>query len=325
MTKKFLLSLSICAVAANAQHALSLDGFAEICAMKSCNNQDFNKNIYAIGALSFTLNKGWTTTIEGEFDQKEFALTQLFVAKEFSEYANLKAGQITVPIGHYVPYNRPENHLTVLLPESESIMMPYHWDQLGISFFGERKQWAYNAMMLVDKGGIAGAMRIDCMRLKGLRVGVSAYFGKTFLYQFSNDSLRYDNLGNLTVAGIDFDYSNLRLVTHGYATFSHSKGGFAHNALCAGAELGCNILSQSHKLIPFVRYDFYNTSISETNLSVIKTDNHRFSIGISYSPLKHLFIKAEYAHHRHNSSAENHLLLGIAVSGATNLLKSLSP
>ena len=326
MKKCFLLlSMAMAAMLANAQSSLTLDGFAEIAGMKSCDNRNFEKNIYAIGALTWNISKGWSTTIEGEFDQKEFNLTQLFITKEFSDYANLSAGQITVPIGHTVPYNRPENHFTVFLPESEGNMMPYHWDQLGVSFYGEHKGWSYNAMCLVDKGGMAGALRLDNTIINGLRIGVSGYYGKTYLYQFDNDSLQYDNLGNLAVAGIDYDYEDYGIVSHGYATYSHSKGGFGHNAVCAGAELGYNVfLGKEHnqRLIPFIRYDFYNTTISEDDLAIEKRNTHRISAGINYQPISQVFIKAEYARYQRMSiGGENILMLGVAVSGALDIIK----
>ncbi|MCF0196004.1 MAG: hypothetical protein HUK03_01965 [Bacteroidaceae bacterium] len=319
MKKHLLLSISMTVVFAHAQSSLTLDGFAEMAGMTSCDNRMTEKNIYAIGALTYNISKGWSATIEAEFDQKEFALTQLFVSKEFADYANLSLGQITVPIGHTVPYNRPENHLTVFLPESEGNMMPYHWDQLGVSFHGERKGFSYNAMCLIDKGGMAGAARLDNTQVDGLRIGVSGYYGKTYLYQFDNDSLQYDRLGNLLVAGIDYAYEDCGIVARGYVTYSHSKGGFGHNAVCAGTELGFDVFSgktYSHRLFPFVRYDYYNTAISGESLTIDKRDTHRVSAGISYQPLPHVLIKAEYARYqRQGVGGENMIMLGVAVSG----------
>ena len=323
MKKHFLLALYMLAAVVHGQPAVTLDGFAEIAGTKPCDNRDLGKNIYAIGALYWTIGKGWATTIEAEFNQRELALTQLFVSKEFADYAKLSIGQITVPIGHTVPYNRPENHLTVLLPESEGKMMPYHWDQPGVSVLANAGHWAYSMMWLVDRGGMACALRLDCKRVDGLRVGVSGYYGKTYLYQFDNDSLRYDMLGNLLVVGADYDCERGRVLSHGYATYSHSKGGFGHDGVCAGAELGYDVLAgnaRGQRLVPFARYDYYNTTIAE-DLAVNKVCTHRLSFGVSYSPISQVFVKAEYAHcHRHVTGGENMLMVGVAVSGALDLL-----
>ncbi|MCF0220021.1 MAG: hypothetical protein HUK14_09585 [Muribaculaceae bacterium] len=323
MKRCLLCLMSMYAVLASAQVGLSLDGFADVAGSKSLDNSGFEKNIYAIGALTLNIKSGWSTTIEAEFDQKAFALTQLFVTKEFADYANLRVGQITVPMGHTVPYNRPENHLTVFLPESEGCMMPYHWDQLGISFFGERRGWAYNAMFLVDKGGVAGALRVDNTQVRGLRIGVSGYYGKTYLYQFDNDSLRYDALGSLLVLGADYDYEDYGIVSHGHLTYSHSRGGFGHNGVCLGAELGFDVLARSpQRLIPFVSYEHYNTSISDEDLAVEKLKTHRISAGLCYRPISQIFIKAEYARYqRPGLAAENALMIGIAVTGSFDLLR----
>lgn len=318
-----LCLMSVLSISAAAQISLSLDGFAEIAGIKSFDNRNFDKNVYAIGALNFGMPRGWSATVEAEFDQKELALTQLFIAKEFTDYANLQFGQITVPIGHTVPYNRPENHLTVLLPESEGDMMPYHWDQLGISFYGEYRGWAYNAMCLVDKGGVAGALRVDNTWVSGLRVGVSGYYGKTYLYQFDCDSLRYDSLGNLLVVGMDYDFDNHGFVSHGFVTYSHSRGGFGHNGVCVGAEFGYDVLTRTQqRLVPFVRYDYYDTKIAEEDLDIEKTKTHRISAGLCYQPVSQVFVKAEYARYqRQGFGGETRLMLGVSVSGILDIIK----
>ena len=318
-----LTILSMFAMLTHAQSGLTLDGFAEADLRKSCDNSGFDKNVNAIGALSFNMKKGWSATIEAEFNKNTFALTQLFVTKVFSEQANLKIGQITVPIGQTVSYDRPENHLTVYIPECECAMIPYRWDQLGLSFFGERKGWAYNAMCLIDKGCLAAALRVDNTQLKGLRVGLSGYFGKTYLYQIENPMLSYDTLGNLLVAGIDYSYEAKGIITHGYATFSNARGGFKHHAFSVGAEFGYDVLSGKdtrQQLVPFVRCDYFNTIIDDDDLDVHKTKTHRIAAGISYRPHEQVFVKAEYARYQHHGKeGENFVMLGVAVSGVLDL------
>ncbi|MCF0190061.1 MAG: hypothetical protein HUJ96_02240 [Marinilabiliaceae bacterium] len=310
---------------ANAQLSITHDGFAEIAVMESCDNRMLERSIYAIEALTFNISMEWSVMVEAEYEGKEFGITQLFITKEFNNYSNLRVGQITTPIGYTVPYNRPENHLTVFPLESESKILPYQWDQLGVSFYGEYKGWTYNVMYLVDNGGLASALRVDNTMVDGLRVGASGYYGKTYLYQFDNDSLQYNKLGNLVVVGIDYDYEDYGIVSHGFATYSRLKGGFSHNAVSVGVDFGYDLLRRNEIeqcIIPFVSYDFYNTTISEYDLSVGKNNSHRISVGVSYQPIKQLFVKAEFAHsQRQGIGCENVVMLGVAVSGAWNITK----
>ncbi len=93
----------------------------------------------------------------------------------------------------------------------------------------------------------------------------------------------------------------------------------AESALTWSAEVGFdlgNLLSEKLNLIPFVRYEYYN-SMQSTAGSVAPDPRYKKDIitaGINYYPLKNLVVKADYAHRwvdRGNFNSENTVSIGV--------------
>ena len=153
---------------------------------------------------------GSTVEIEneetGEYETEvekggEVALEQFWIEKTFSNALNLRMGHIIVPVGLTNQYHMPTDFFSVLRPEEEATILPCTWHETGVSLWGRTSAWRYEAQFIAGldaerfgnenwiQGGstspyefsiankYAGAVRIDNYSVRGLRIGLSGYFG----------------------------------------------------------------------------------------------------------------------------------------------------
>ena len=166
-----------------------------------------------------------------------------------------------------------------------------------------------------------------------LRLSVSGYYGRTFSNTLRSIGANYKDVkGDLAIGAFDFQYkwSNLLTVrgnidyahlgdatkitafnkafpTHTGQDGSPSKHQpVAKNAFCYAAEAGVNLfalapnsslLTSHSSLTLFGRYEYYN-SMERSNQSAAYNwcGKKRFAIGLNYSPVSEIIIKAEYSH-----------------------------
>lgn len=286
----------------------------------------------------------------------EVALEQFWINKELlGGKLNIKAGEIVVPIGYTNAHHEPNSFFTVYRPEGEATIMPNTWHQVGLSVWGKLKDWRYEAQFLsglnsesftgenfVHYGATspyefkvannyASALRIDNYSVKGLRIGVSGYYGYTFRNTLRTPGTKYDDVtGALGIIAADFslkrwnwivrgniDYAHLddadKISAYNQANWTHHKyqDGNPHhytnigsNAIAYGIEAGYDIFSQiskmrreNEKLYLFGRFEHYNAMASGTHKSMYKhTKRYRCAFGLNYSPVKQIIIKGEYSY-----------------------------
>lgn len=284
----------------------------------------------------------------------EVNIEQFWINKEFmGGKLNVKAGEIIVPVGYSNAYHEPNQFFTVYRPEGEATIMPNTWHQVGVSLWGRLKNWRYEAQLLsglnsesftaesfVHYGATspyefkvannyAGAMRIDNYSVKGLRIGLSGYYGYTFRNTLRTPGTKYDDVtGALGIVALDFSLNRWNWIVRGnidYAHFSdadeisaynqanwthhkyqdgnpHHYSNIGSHAVAYAIEAGYNIFSQipklkNEKLYAFGRFEHYNTMASGTYTSMYKyTKKYRYALGINYSPLKQITIKGEYSY-----------------------------
>ena len=285
----------------------------------------------------------------GEVNIEQFWINKAFVDGKL----NIKAGEIIVPVGYSNAYHEPNQFFTVYRPEGEATIMPNTWHQIGLSFWGRLKEWRYEAQVLsglnsesftaesfVHYGATspyefkvannyAGAMRIDNYSVKGLRVGLSGYYGYTFRNTLRTPGTKYDDVtGALGIVALDFTLNRWNWIVRGnvdYAHFSdadeisaYNQANWTHhkyqdgnphhysnigcNALAYAIEAGYNVFSQIPKLkdekfYAFGRFEHYNTMASGTYAPQYKyTKKYRCVFGLNYSPVKQITIKGEYSY-----------------------------
>lgn len=230
----------------------------------------------------------------------EVALEQLWVNKAFWQGAfNIKAGEIIVPVGYCNAYHEPMNFFTCYRPEGEATILPNTWHQLGISLWGRVKDWRYEAQFMsalnsesftaenfVHQGATspyeykvancyAAAFRLDNYSVKGLRIGVSGYYGHTFRNSIKSPGASYaDVSGALAIISGDFQLKRWNWIVRGNVVYAHlsdadriseynkansthhkyQDGNPFHNtniassAMAYSLEAGYDIFSQIHKV-----------------------------------------------------------------------------
>ena len=310
----------------------------------------------------------------GEWEQEvekggEVELEQFWIQKSFGHWANIKAGHIVVPVGLNNAYHEPLNFFTVYRPEGENTILPSTWHQTGVSFWGRTKGWRYELQFLAGlnsdnftntgwinkgpgtptEGEIATkygtALRIDNYCIKGLRIGLSGYYGHAIGNSYPNnkDGAESKYKGVVAIGAIDFTYNNYNWIVRGQADYGylsdakqlkyftnrlnglspfHHSAFVSKNAFAYGIEAGYNIFSQieklrqdNQKLYLFGRYEHYNPYASKTkNTSYDYTNVQRMAVGINYYPVKQIVVKAEYSHRFLKSQYNNEPAINIGVA-----------
>ena len=188
----------------------------------------------------------------------EVNIEQFWINKEFmGGKLNVKAGEIIVPVGYSNAYHEPNQFFTVYRPEGEATIMPNTWHQVGLSVWGRLKDWRYEAQLLsglnsesftaenfVHYGATspyefkvannyAGAVRIDNYSIKGLRIGLSGYYGYSFRNTLRTPGSKYENVkGALGIIALDFSLNRWNWIVRGnidYAYFSDADIISAYN------------------------------------------------------------------------------------------------
>ena len=310
----------------------------------------------------------------GEWEQEvekggEVELEQFWIQKSFGRWANIKAGHIVVPVGLNNAYHEPLNFFTVYRPEGENTVLTSTWHQTGVSFWGRTKGWRYELQFLAGlnsdnftntgwinkgpgtptEGEIATkygtALRIDNYCIKGLRIGLSGYYGHAIGNSYPNnkDGAESKYKGVVAIGAIDFTYNNYNWIVRGQADYGylsaalqlkyftnrlnglspfHHSAFVSKNAFAYGIEAGYNVFSQieklrqsNQKMYLFGRYEHYNPYASKTkNTSYDYTNVQRMAVGINYYPVKQIVVKAEYSHRFLKSQYNNEPAINIGVA-----------
>lgn len=310
----------------------------------------------------------------GEWEQEvekggEVELEQFWIQKSFGRWANIKAGHIVVLVGLNNAYHEPLNFFTVYRSEGENTVLPSTWHQTGVSFWGRTKGWRYELQFLAGlnsdnftntgwinkgpgtptEGEIATkygtALRIDNYCIKGLRIGLSGYYGHAIGNSYPNnkDGAESKYKGVVAIGAIDFTYNNYNWIVRGQADYGylsdakqlkyftnrlnglspfHHSAFVSKNAFAYGIEAGYNVFSQieklrqsNQKMYLFGRYEHYNPYASKTkNTSYDYTNVQRMAVGINYYPVKQIVVKAEYSHRFLKSQYNNEPAINIGVA-----------
>ncbi|GHT05374.1 hypothetical protein FACS189423_09440 [Bacteroidia bacterium] len=311
----------------------------------------------------------------GEYEQEierggEVVLEQFWIEKTFSQALNLRVGHIIVPVGLTNGNHLPTQFFTVYRPEGENTILPCTWHETGISLWGRIRDWRYEVMLLpgLDSdlfGGekwigaasaspyefkiankYAGAFRLDNYSVRGLRMGISAYYGESFANSMMPSYAdKYNKVkGAVVIGSFDFEYNAHHWVARGYFDYGHlgdsqtisiynrnlpnqspsPRTNIASDAMAAGVEAGYDLFSRfaklkAQKLYLFGRYEQYD-SMYKTAKSIQDEawcGRQRVVAGINYFPVKEVVLKAEYSAGLLKAPFNNEsaVSLGIAYSG----------
>lgn len=326
------------------------------------------------GAIEKEDEEGGEWEIETE-KGGEVELEQLWIQKTFFPELNVRAGHIVVPVGLTNSAHEPLNFFTVYRPEGERTILPCTWHQTGVSIWGYSKKLhlRYEAQItsgldanmfdrtywigkganspyefeVANKYGFAG--RLDYYPVRGLRLGLSGYFGRTmhnsFPHDMEGDGNRYKDLkGSLTLGSFDVTFNAHNWIVRGSVDYGHisdaqtiststtgATGGdspyrrtaFGSHAYVWSIEAGYDIFSQisklrseGQKLYVFAHAEQYDSYADKRNINKY-TKKTIFSGGINYMPIKQIAIKADYSYRKFDNpyNDEPSINLGITYQG----------
>lgn len=321
----------------------------------------------------------------GEYESEiekggEVILEQFWLEKSWSSRANLRMGHIIVPVGLTNMHHMPTEFFSVLRPEEETSLIPCTWHETGISFWGNAGKWRYEIMFVAGldaerfshsgwvSGGLtspyefsianqyAGAFRIDNSSIKGLRIGLSGFYGHSA--HNSLKSIRYKNKnvnGAVSIGAIDAVYNDYNILFRGNFLYGHLADSYiistintslpsaspsprkwvASDATSWYVELGYDVMSlfrnrqyKGDKLWIYGHYGYYNSMYKmqnniETGAAIEPKawcEKNVISGGVNYYPMSGLVIKAEYSLRQFKAPYNNEptLSLGIGYSGFFN-------
>ena len=294
----------------------------------------------------FTEAGEWESEIE---KGGELELEQFWIQKSFSPALNVRAGHLVVPVGGLNYAHEPLNYFTVYRPEGEYTLLPSTWHDTGISLWGRTEQWRYELLVTAGLDGfmfdrdhfvhygvnspyeyrvanqLGYAARVDNFSVKGLRIGLSAFYGRAMHNAYPNDlhNTRYaDVKGRTLITALDFAYKGGRFVLRGNADYGYvgdaatlstikrnlssnnapyKKTPVGRQALAAGLEAGYDIfpwfgLTESQFFL-FARYEYYDSYIPAADQQDYPyTDKQRLAVGFNWFPIPEIAVKGEYSH-----------------------------
>jgi hypothetical protein len=300
----------------------------------------------------------------------EIALEQFWIEKTFAPYANLRLGHIIVPVGLTNQYHMPVEFFSVLRPEEESAILPCTWHETGMSFWGRAGAWRYEALFIAgldaerfnDAGWIAGgstspyefkiannyagAFRLDNYAVKGLRIGLSGYYGYSAANSLSHKSYADRNVkGIVSIGSLDAVYDDHHVLARANFIYGNLGGSYdisvvnkrlpsaspspktnvASDAMSWYVEAGYDVLSffnrrhKDAKLYVYAHYGFYDSMYRTAEGIADKTwcEKNIIRAGVNYFPMAGLVIKAEYMMRQFHAPYNNEpaISLGIGYSG----------
>jgi hypothetical protein len=316
-------------------------------------------------------------TEAGEYETEiekggEVALEQFWIEKTFAPYANLRMGHIIVPVGLTNQHHMPVEFFSVLRPEEESAILPCTWHETGMSVWGRAGAWRYEALLIAGldaerfsnadwiAGGstspyefkiansYAGALRLDNYSVRGLRIGLSGYYGYSAANSLKADRYASRNVkGIVSIGALDAVYDDHHILARASFIYGNLGGSYdisainkrlpsaspsprtdvAKDAMSGYVEAGYNVLRffchrRDTKLYVYAHYGFYDSMYRTAEGIADKTWCEKTIIraGVNYFPMKELVIKAEYMMRQFRTPYNNEpaISIGVGYSGFFN-------
>ncbi len=301
----------------NSKNGLVLGGYGEVHYNQPLDSEvrrngklDVHRMVVLVG-YNFSDRVRFVTELEFEH-VKEVYVEQAFLQYKLNDYINFRGGLMLVPMGTVNLYHEPTTFHGVERPLIDQYIAPSTWREIGFGIAGSLKNVSlkYELYMMNGFNGYDGTLkfdgkkglrsgrqkginsyvsspnftaRLDYYGIKGLRLGLSGYYGKSQTTAFdgilkdddkafaSADSTRV----GLGMLGVDARYEDQGLQLRGQFYYSGLSNTEAYNAYQGASndlgsammgyyiEAAYNVLrfceNSKTKLYPFVRYEGYNT------------------------------------------------------------------
>ena len=319
---------------------------------------------YQFGEKTF-----FVTEVEMEH-VKELYVEQAFVQHNINQFLNFRAGLLLIPMGIVNEYHEPTTFNGVERPNIDGKIIPTTWREMGFGFSGKfnaaslkYQLYLVNGFLSYDgegklrgtdgfrKGRQKGAesifsfpnlsSKIDYYGIKGLKLGLSGYFGKS--QSTAYEGLNYDNeaavshadstIVGTSMVGLDFRYKVKGFQARGQVIYANNSNVKAYNSL-TGKDLGEEFFGYyieagydvfrffkkdlNLELNLFTRYENYDThhkvySEMDQNLSFYRTD---ITVGAGLKLANGAVLKIDYQRFTDldiNTAERNQINAGVAV------------
>ena len=260
----------------------------------------------------------------------EFVYLDFLISKAF----NVRAGNMLLPVGFINELHEPPTFLGAYRPalENEGGLIPTTWHEIGIGFHGQLPLNFDYRLYLVNglnaagfnaegNGGIGGGRqdghqaiankfgltaRLDWHPIPGLLVGASFYGGDS---QQTNDAPAIWT--TMVEAHAEFRshgfqaraiYARVTNSGDGLAALGPDAQAFATGTIQSGGyvEAGFDVLSlipsTRMALIPFARYERFNTQVAVAPGATVDQANLQTNVyvGANYKPIPQVAVKVDY-------------------------------
>ena len=350
---------------------LSIGGYAQIDFNQGFDGQEMqnaNLDVHRLVLLfgyRFSEKTNFVTEIEMEHVQ-ELYVEQAFINHEITHWLNFRGGLLLVPMGIVNEYHEPPTFNGVERPNLDSKIVPTTWREIGAGFTGRIDGASLKYQLYVmngfngyngsgvfrgsdgyRKGRQKGAesfmssptfsAKIDYYGIRGLKIGLSAYTGKsqsTLFHELdknNNTALAQadSSVIGITMLGLDARYRNGGFEARGQFNLANNKNTDQYNSF-TGKDLGSQMLGwyleagynvlqngqTGQRCVPFVRIEKYNTHAKTTRILPVNEAFNRtdITLGAGWWLANGAVLKADYQFLR-NALNQNsgQLNLGIGI------------
>ena len=319
----------------NIAKGLTIGGYAQLDYNEPDGSEAGNLDVHRMVLLfGYKFNEKVSFVSEIEYEHvEEVYVEQAYLKYKVNQNVNVLAGLMLVPMGIINEFHEPTTFYGVERPNVDNVIVPTTWRELGVGVSGniDNASLKYQAYLFngfksyVDgfgalrgsdglrKGRQKGAesvvsspnfsAKLDYYGIRGLRLGVSGYFGKT---QTDDTSIEASTVG-VSMIGLDarYKYNDLELRgqyitttlndTEAYNTLTGKDLGSKMNGMYA--EVAYNFdLKGVEKLTPFVRYEKYNTHADTEGALVANKafDKDELIFGLNYKVAEGAAFKVDY-------------------------------
>lgn len=298
----------------DAEDKLSIGGYAQI-----DYNQPLSSDLHQNGKMdihrlvmmfAYRFNERTQFVTEIEYEHvSEVYVEQAFLNYRINNWLNFRGGLLLIPMGIVNEYHEPATYNGVERPNLDSRIVPTTWREIGAGFTGTFQEldlkyqlYVVNGFKSYDGGAkLSGgnalrggrqkgaesilthpnlSTKFDYYGIPGLRLGLSAYTGKTQTSLYNGipkddqamEAMADSSVIGLNMLGLDGRYSTNGWVFRGQLNYASLNNTDEYNAF-TGKDLGSQLFgyymeagydllnkqSTEQKLVPFVRYEKHNT------------------------------------------------------------------
>ena len=317
----------------NLDSRITIGGYAQIDYNQTDGDQnksgklDVHRMVLLFG-YKFNDKVNFITEIEMEH-VKELYVEQAFINYSLTDNVNLKAGLMLVPMGLINEYHEPTVFNGVERPNVDKYIVPTTWREIGIGVSGKfddlslkYQAYIFNGFKSDGLGGEKGlrggrqkgaesiinsatlSTKVDYYGIKGLRLGLSSYFGDTQPEELIEDVRGAKVM--VKMIGGDVRYSYKKFMARGQYIYTFISGADDYNLL-NGTDLGSelrgwyvegayNVLpkTKEKKLYVFTRFEDYDTHASFSGISSDSYRRKEITTGLSFHIAPGAVVKADY-------------------------------